>query len=138
MREWEQKYGQHKHRAGRRGIPFELTFEQWLKIWQDSGHLRERGHRQGQYVMARFFGRGSYKIGNVQIILAEDNNHFEAADGNVREQVHTELGVGACWYCGCFGGRRYDSPPPVQGKIHLRRRQRRREPEDRRHRNRDR
>jgi len=21
----------------RRGIPFELTFKQWLKIWQDSG-----------------------------------------------------------------------------------------------------
>jgi hypothetical protein len=66
MREWEQKYDQHKHRAGRRGIPFELTFKQWLKIWQDSRHLHERGHRQGQYVMARFFGRGSYKIGNVR------------------------------------------------------------------------
>ena len=52
MREWEQKYNQHKYRAERRGIPFELTFKQWLKIWQYSGHLHERGHRQGQYVMA--------------------------------------------------------------------------------------
>jgi hypothetical protein len=60
MREWKQKYDQHKYRAERRGIPFELTFKQWLKIWQDSGHLRERGHRHGQYVMARFFGGGSY------------------------------------------------------------------------------
>jgi hypothetical protein len=51
MREWEQKYNQHKYRAERRGIPFELTFKQWLKIWQYSGHLHERGHRQGQYVM---------------------------------------------------------------------------------------
>jgi hypothetical protein len=58
MREWEQKYHQHKYRAERRGIPFELTFKQWLQIWQDSGHLHERGHRQGQYVMARLFGRG--------------------------------------------------------------------------------
>ena len=48
MREWKQKYDQHKYRAERRDIPFELTFKQWLKIWQDSGHLRERGHRQGQ------------------------------------------------------------------------------------------
>jgi hypothetical protein len=44
MREWKQKYDQHKYRAERRSIPFELTFKQWLKIWQDSGHLRERGH----------------------------------------------------------------------------------------------
>jgi hypothetical protein len=84
MREWEQKYGQHKHRAGRRGIPFELTFKQWLKIWQDSGHLHERGHRQGQYVMARFFGRGSYKIGNVRIIPTEDNTHLISAEARAR------------------------------------------------------
>jgi hypothetical protein len=38
MREWEQKYHQHKFRTERRGIPFELTFQQWLKVWQDSGH----------------------------------------------------------------------------------------------------
>ncbi len=37
MREWEQKYGQHKHRAGRRGIPFELRFKQWLKIGRTLG-----------------------------------------------------------------------------------------------------
>jgi hypothetical protein len=84
MRELKQKYDQHKYRAERRGIPFELTFKQWLTIWQDSGHLRERGHRQGQYVMARFFGGGSYKIGNVRIIPAEDNNHFVSAEARAR------------------------------------------------------
>jgi len=84
MREWKQKYDQHKYRAERRGIPFELTFKQWLKIWQDSGHLRERGHRQGQYVMARFFGGGSYKIGNVRIIPAEDNNLLVSAEARAR------------------------------------------------------
>jgi hypothetical protein len=84
MREWKQKYDQHKYRAERCGIPFELTFKQWLKIWQESGHLHERGHRQGQYVMARFFGRGSYKIGNVRIIPAEDNNHLRSAETRAR------------------------------------------------------
>jgi hypothetical protein len=84
MHELEQKYDQHKHRSGRRGIPFELTFRQWLKIWQDSGHLHERGHRQGQYVMARFFGRGSYKIGNVRIITGEDNAHSISAEARAR------------------------------------------------------
>ena len=84
MREWKQKYDQHKYRAKRRGIPFELTFKQWLKIWQDSGHLRERGHRRGQHVMARFFDAGSYKIGNVRIIPAEDNNHLVSAEARAR------------------------------------------------------
>jgi hypothetical protein len=85
MREWKQKYDQHKYRAERRGIPFELTFKQWWKIWQDSGHLHERGRRQGQYVMARFFGRGSYKIGNVRIIpAAEDNNYLTSAEARAR------------------------------------------------------
>jgi hypothetical protein len=84
MREWKQKYDQHKHRAERRGIPFELTFKQWLKIWEDSGHLHERGYRQGQYVMARFFGRGSYKIGNVRIITKEYNTHLISAEARAR------------------------------------------------------
>src|SRR5260370_21101868 len=85
MREWKQKSDQHKYRGERRGIPFDLTFKQWLKIWQDSGHLRERGHRQGQYVMARFFGGGSYKIGNVRIIAAEDNNLFVSSEARARK-----------------------------------------------------
>src|SRR6266849_3582790 len=84
MREWKQKYDHHKYRAERRGIPFVLTFKQWWKIWQDSGHLHERGRRQGQYVMARFFGRGSYKTGNVRIISAEDNNHSISAEARAR------------------------------------------------------
>src|SRR5258707_3100901 len=89
MRELKQKYDQHKYRAERRGIPFELTFKQWLKIWQDSGHLRERGHRQGQYVMARFFGGGSYKIRNVRIIAAGDNNLFGSSGARGRKGRHS-------------------------------------------------
>jgi len=84
MREWEQKYNQHKYRAERRGISFELTFKQWWKIWQESGRLHERGHRQGQYVMARLFGRGPYKTGDVRIIPAKDNNHLVSAEASAR------------------------------------------------------
>src|SRR5258708_37080961 len=88
MHEWKQKYDQHKYRAERRGIPFELTFKQWLKIWQDSGHLRERGHRQGQYVMARFFGGGSYKIGNVRVIAAVDIHHLVSSEAIARRGIN--------------------------------------------------
>jgi hypothetical protein len=85
MDQWQQKYHQHKNRTERRGVPFELTFKQWLKVWQDSGHLSERGSGQGRYVMARLFGSGSFKIGNVRIIRAEDNNsHLISAEAGAR------------------------------------------------------
>ena len=85
MGQWQQKYHQHRNRTERRGIPFELTFKQWLKVWQDSGHLHKRGSGQGQYIMARLFGRGSFEIGNVQIIRVEDNNsHLISAEARTR------------------------------------------------------
>ena len=85
MGQWQLKYHQHRNRTERRGIPFELTFKQWLKVWQDSGHLHKRGSGQGQYVMARLFGRGSFEIGNVRIIRVEDNNsHLISAEARAR------------------------------------------------------
>lgn len=70
--------GQRKS-AGGRGIGFELTYEQWLQIWLDSGHLHERGRRRGQYVMARNGDIGPYALGNVHITTQEGNNR-EAQD----------------------------------------------------------
>ena len=48
------KFWHHKFGARKRGISFLLTFDEWWKIWQDSGHWEERGTKGGQYVMARF------------------------------------------------------------------------------------
>ena len=64
-----------KGRKDRNGqdIEFRLTFEEWLKIWVDSGHLHERGCKHGQYVMARFNDVGHYEVGNVFIQLAKEN-----------------------------------------------------------------
>lgn len=59
--------------AKRRGIDFGLSFKQWLLLWARSGRLDERGTRAGQYVMARKGDRGSYSVGNVEIILASKN-----------------------------------------------------------------
>lgn len=62
-----------RYSAKARGIPFLLTFEEWLRIWEASGHLNERGQHKGQYCMARYGDQGSYVIGNVKIILTADN-----------------------------------------------------------------
>lgn len=66
-------YRMQKIHAADRGIPFLLTFIEWLTIWRESGHLHERGCHKGQYVMARFDDKGSYVMGNVKIILHANN-----------------------------------------------------------------
>jgi hypothetical protein len=72
-----QKYSVHKACAKRRGIAFELTFEEWLEIWEASGHFEERGTRSHQYHMARHGDLGPYAVGNVKIVTASQN----AAEG---------------------------------------------------------
>lgn len=66
-----------------RGIEFLLTFDEWLKIWMDSGHLHERGRRRHQYCMSRRGDAGAYVVGNVDIKTVAEN---------VREQVNPWLG----------------------------------------------
>jgi hypothetical protein len=69
-----QAYARHRWMAERRGIGFELTFFEWLTIWRDSGHINERGQGRGRYCMARLRDQGVYVLGNVKIILNEDNS----------------------------------------------------------------
>jgi hypothetical protein len=52
---------------------FELTFEEWLEIWEASGHFKKRGRLAHEYHMARHGDRGPYAIGNVKIITANQN-----------------------------------------------------------------
>lgn len=66
-------YRSHKSRAVSYGIPFLLTFYEWAAIWEESGHLLERGRKKGQYVMARFGDTGPYSTDNVKIITNADN-----------------------------------------------------------------
>lgn len=68
------KFAAHKASAAERGIPFELTLEQWWTIWNESGHYHERGVRVGQYNMARKYDRGGYTLGNVDIVTVSDNH----------------------------------------------------------------
>lgn len=69
---WE-AYQSHKFSAKDRGIEFLLTYDEWYKIWLDSGHLSERGKRKGQYVMARYGDIGPYSVENVKIISFAEN-----------------------------------------------------------------
>ena len=68
-------YRNHVANSRRRGIPFRLSFIDWLCIWLDSGHWPERGRLRNQYCMSRDKDMGAYEIGNVSIVLRTTNDH---------------------------------------------------------------
>lgn len=66
----------HKRNATARGVSFELTFDEWLKWWEDNlgpDWKAKRGCRIGKYVMARHGDVGPYSLSNIKCILHEDN-----------------------------------------------------------------
>jgi hypothetical protein len=73
MIKWKKEFRQHKARAKYRNIKWKLTFEEWLKIWEESGHIDERGRTLGKYQMCRKGDKGAYEVGNVRIMTTEEN-----------------------------------------------------------------
>jgi hypothetical protein len=67
-------YQVQRHNAKARDIPWGFSFDQWLEIWFESGHLYERGLKGDGYVMSRFNDEGGYVKGNVEIIKASQNS----------------------------------------------------------------
>lgn len=67
------QFSKQRGQAKDRGIAWEFTFEQWWKVWNESGHYEKRGVRVGQYVMARFNDIGPYSTGNVEIVTCSQN-----------------------------------------------------------------
>ena len=70
----ERRFREQRKTAGQRGIPWHLPYWEWLQIWQESGHLEERGKHKGEWVMARNGDTGAYEAGNIKIVRAEQNN----------------------------------------------------------------
>ena len=66
------QYLEQKYNAIRRGIPFHLTYEEWLDIWGDK--LSNRGKGINKYQMCRKADQGAYEIGNVYIDTHEANS----------------------------------------------------------------
>lgn len=67
------RFVQQKVQAKRRGIPWELTFEEWWGIWDASGKWELRGFGAGKFCMSRYKDEGAYTKGNVIIASTEDN-----------------------------------------------------------------
>ena len=67
------RYRQQRQAAAKRNIEFNLSFEQWWDIWQQSGHWENRGRKIGQYCMSRYGDIGTYEISNVFIQQSRHN-----------------------------------------------------------------
>lgn len=62
-----QEFKQQKYNASIRGIPWELNYQDWKAIWEQSGKKHLRGCGKGKYCMARFGDNGPYSKNNVFI-----------------------------------------------------------------------
>jgi hypothetical protein len=67
------KYLCQKSKAKHRGIDWNLSFDEWLYIWEQSGHLALRGCSIGKYCMSRKNDTGPYSADNVFIQLWTKN-----------------------------------------------------------------
>ncbi len=76
-----------KSAAKGRDIEFLLSFDEWIKIWMDSGHLPNRGKGSSQYCMSRFDDKGAYAVGNVKIITNCQNEKERKLTESGRERL---------------------------------------------------
>lgn len=83
------KFYEHRQNARRRNIEFNLTYDEWMNIWIQSGYWEQRGRAKGKYVMCRNNDIGPYAVGNVYIGLMEVNAG-EARSGDKSNKIHVE------------------------------------------------
>lgn len=91
------RFSQQRCMAGKRGIEWKLTFDEWINWWMATGVYHLRGRGKGKYVMARYSDQGAYELGNIEAKL-HGVNIREAHLGNTynngrKHSVETKLAV---------------------------------------------
>ena len=79
------QYSIQKRKAKQRKIDWQLSFDDWWKIWHDSGKWEERGDCRGKYCMSRQGDTGPYSVENVYI-NEFGNNTREYLERRYREE----------------------------------------------------
>lgn len=92
------KFQTQKCAAAKRGIQWDLTFEQWWDWWQASGHWDERGKMGHNYVMARYGDRGPYTVSNIYCSTVADN----ISQAQSRKAGKPKKGIAVCTPLGTF------------------------------------
>jgi hypothetical protein len=73
------KYRRQKVHANHRGIPFDLSFDEWLSWWGEDIHNRGRG--VGKLQMCRKSDLGGYTLDNIYKASHEQNSSDKFAFG---------------------------------------------------------
>ncbi len=89
----EDRYYRHENRAKRRGIVFNLSFDEWIGWWKSTGKYHLRGRKKGQYQMARFNDIGPYEIGNIKCITMEENTREGNSGSKLSEEHKRKIGL---------------------------------------------
>ena len=75
-------YREQKNSCRLRGIPWELPFEDWWRLWQESGHWNERGRTRDAYCLTRIDYAQPFSVANALITtLAESGRRLQVATG---------------------------------------------------------
>jgi len=91
IKEAKKRYLQQKYNAGSRNIGWDISFEDWYRIWDESGKWAQRGKGKGKYVMSRHNDIGPYAVGNVTIKTQEENSHEASAGERNRAKTRGHL-----------------------------------------------
>ncbi|QQG32169.1 hypothetical protein CkP1_0146 [Citrobacter phage CkP1] len=75
------KYNSQRHAAIRRGISWELTFEQWIEWWKSTGKYNERGRKGHEYCMCRKGDVGPYSLSNIYCATNNQNTRDAVKNG---------------------------------------------------------
>ena len=73
--EANKKYLDHRLGSARRGVAFEMSFEEWWAWWLEDGRWNHRGHMPDDLCMARIGDTGPYSIDNVYCCTNRQNNN---------------------------------------------------------------
>jgi len=96
-----QKFKKQLNNARLRGVVFNLTFPQWVAVWEESGLYDARGRGKSGYCMARYGNTGAYEIGNVYIASVIENSRdgIKVAHDNNKKfnRINNRCGKGKGW-----------------------------------------
>jgi len=84
-------YTECRFNAAARGHAWLLTLEQFTAIWKRSRRWPMRGRGRGKYVLARKGDRGAYRVGNVKVILFENNGAEKFKNMTPAQQAQSRL-----------------------------------------------
>ncbi len=101
-----QKFHAQRGQAKRRGIEWQLTFEQWFQWWGED--LDKRGPRAWQLSMQRVGDAGPYALGNIRKGTPKDN-------GRTRSAVYQNTNTTTTW--ASWPVRDLDEPDPEDESI---------------------